>query len=131
MTVLRWIAFAPLALALSLAAGGLTAFVSELFAGGPNWYTWLVSGAVTGGVCCYVAFRVAPTANSLVKWVTVGFVGLVGAVATIRPIFDGDVLRALQGIGMLVMAVTYARQSPASLLQNPEGVPERAESAAL
>lgn len=130
MRVIRWIAFAPLALVAGSLAGAVVALIGEFFARGPNWYTWLVSGVAAAAACCWVAFRVAPSVSASVKWTVIAVVGGVGLLAVVQPLRDGNGWRVFQGLGMLIMAAAYARQSPAKLRADVSGGTGRATKVA-
>ena len=55
MNVLRWVFFLPAGFVSSVLSGYLATTVTELF-GGASWYSWMLSGAVSGVVFIQIGF---------------------------------------------------------------------------
>jgi hypothetical protein len=105
----RWILFLPLALIASVLAGGAVSLAGSLFAGAP-WYIWMVSGGASAAAFLFTAFRVAPTMEPVVKWLAVGILGLLGAMAALGPVMAGsDVTASFAGLTMVCLALSAAR----------------------
>ncbi len=108
MNGIRWLAWLPLALAASIAAGAAGTWYSEFHEGSP-WYVWTVSGAASGWAFLYVALRVAPNPSAAVKWIAVVVLGSIGIVSALGSLLGTEPVRALTGAVMAVFAIYYAR----------------------
>jgi hypothetical protein len=109
MSAVRWVLWLPLALLASMVAGAAGTWFAEFHEGSP-WFVWTTSGAVSAWAYFSVAFRVAPTRSSFVKWISVLVLGAIGVMAALGPLMKGtEPVRSLTGAVMAVFAIYYAR----------------------
>ena len=109
MNVLRWVFFLPAGFVSSVLSGYLATTVTELF-GGASWYSWMLSGAVSGVVFILVALAIAPKDHPVAKWVVFSVVVLLGVASALGPILVGkDMVRSLAGVAMAIAAFWLIR----------------------
>jgi Na+-translocating ferredoxin:NAD+ oxidoreductase RnfD subunit len=112
----RWIAFLPLAVLVSLLAGWATNWLSTSL-GGADWFVWMLSGAASSTVFFSTSFRVAPSESSQVKWVSVATVGVLGMISAVGELIaGGQPTHAFAGATMVGYAVYYARRPAGSIM---------------
>jgi hypothetical protein len=124
MTVLRWIAFIPLALAASVLAGAAgywfgNFFVVRYFDLGSfgEATAWIVSGLGSGFAFIFTGMKVAPLRSNKVKWTLVVILFVLGVVSAIGGFFgDENQLVALAGVVMILAGIGAARMQPDQLV---------------
>lgn len=114
MTAVRWILAVPAAFVASVVMGFAASFVVSLF-GGATWYTLLLSGAGSAWAFFSVSFRVAPRVTPQFKWLVVVLVGSFGAMSAIGSLTSEEPIGFITGGTMLVLAIAYAKTTPAEL----------------
>lgn len=115
MRFLRWILAIPLGFVASVLAGVAGGWFAHFY-GQPTWWVHLISGVASGVSFFWVAYRVAPAANTRLKWILVCVVGILGVLSFAGPIIARKQwFQSLEGLGMMLMAVVYSRQSKSEL----------------
>ena len=121
VTILRWVLYLPLAFVASMVAGTIGFYVTD-FIGGAGWYTWLISGALSGGSFIGVAFFVAPRMNAIAKWSTLALVTTFGLISALGALLGGgDKSAAFAGVAMIAFGIMFAREPLRKTLDAADG----------